>query len=68
MKYMIFFTGLASTPWSVGLYCITTSEVISEIGINEPTDRECRAKFQKYRSLLQKKYECLDLQDPYFSC
>ena len=59
MRYMLFYTGLASTPFSVGLKNITTGEVICEISTNEPTGKATRAKRDKYMDILKNKYSTL---------
>lgn len=59
MKYIIFYTGLASTPFSVGLKCLTTNEVICEISTARPSGKETRKSYEKYVSVLKRKYQNL---------
>lgn len=59
MKYMLFYTGLASTPDTVGLKCLTTNEVIHEISVSEPTGKGTRARYQKMIGILKNKYSHL---------
>ncbi len=59
MKYMLFFTGLASTPNSVGLKNMDTNEVVCEISTDRPTGKETRAAYEKYSKLLKQKYNLL---------
>jgi hypothetical protein len=59
MKYIIFYTGLASTPDSVGLKNLTTNEVICEISCSRSTGKETREKYQKYKKILNTKYSNL---------
>jgi hypothetical protein len=61
MNYMLFYTGLVSTPFSVGLKCLTTNEIICEISTNRPTGKETRKIFNKYRNLLKQKYSHLEM-------
>jgi len=56
MKYMLFYTGLASTPNTVGLKCLTTGEIINEISVAMPTGNETRTKYNKIMSKLKEKY------------
>ena len=39
MKYRLFYTGMASTPDSVGLFCVTTSEIICQIETSMETGK-----------------------------
>ena len=39
MQYMIFYTGLASMPNSIGLKCITTNEIICQIETALPSGK-----------------------------
>ncbi|MEO7048965.1 MAG: hypothetical protein ABI091_26920 [Ferruginibacter sp.] len=59
MKYGIFFTGLCSTPYTIGLINWTTGEKIHEIEIKGETGKSIRANFEKKRDLLNKKYKLL---------
>ena len=61
MKYMLFFTGVASTPNSVGLKNLTTGEIVHEISTSRPTGKETRAMYTKYMSILKRKYSLLVL-------
>ena len=56
MNYILFYTGLASTPNTVGLKCINTGEVIHEISVACNSGRNTRKKYNKYLSILNKKY------------
>ena len=62
MDYILFYTGLASTPNSVGLKNITTNEIIHEISTDRPTGKETRKAYQKYMGVLKRKY--LNLTTP----
>lgn len=53
---MIFYTGLASTPNSIGLMCLTTNEVICEISTRRPTGKGTRKRFQKIKKKLNEKF------------
>ncbi len=57
MSYLIFYTGLASTPNSVGLKNLSNNEVIHEIDCSRPTGKETREKYQKYLTILKNKYQ-----------
>lgn len=59
MEYMIFYKGLASTPDSIGLKCLTTNEIICEIQTSCKSGKETRKKFQKYKTLLNNKFSSL---------
>ena len=61
MKYMLFFTGVASTPNSVGLKNLTTGEIVHEISTSRPTGKETRAMYTKYMGILKRKYSLLVL-------
>ena len=58
---MLYFTGLASTPNSVGLKNLTTGEIVHEISTSRPTGKETRAMYIKYMSILKRKYSLLVL-------
>ena len=60
MKYTLFYTGLASNPFSVGLKCLTTQEVICEISCDRPTGKETRKAYQKYSKILKSKFSNLN--------
>lgn len=53
---MLFYTGLASTPYSVGLLNITTGERICEISTARETGKETRKAYQKYMTILKSKF------------
>lgn len=59
MNYMLFYTGCASTPNSVGLMVIETGEVIHEISTDRPTGKETRKRYEKFIKLLRSKYSNL---------
>jgi len=56
MKYRLFFTGLCSTPWTVGLLNTTTGEKIHEISVDCETGKETRRKYEKMMVKLKTKY------------
>jgi hypothetical protein len=56
---MLFYTGLASTPNTVGLKNLTTGEKIHEISCARPTGKETRACYQKYAGILKSKYKSI---------
>ena len=56
---MLFFTGLASTPNSIGLKCLSTNEIICSIETSRPSGKDTRKAYQKYVSILKKKYDIL---------
>lgn len=51
MKYMLFFTGVASASNSVGLKNLTTGEIVHEISTSRPTGKETRAMYAKYMGI-----------------
>lgn len=55
-KYGLFFTGLCSTPDSIGLINRTTNEIISEISTSRPSGKETRRLYDKYSAILKRKY------------
>jgi len=57
MEYMVFYTGLASTPNSVGLKCLTTNEIIHQINVAMPSGKDTRVKYEKFKTLLLNKYK-----------
>lgn len=59
MKYIIFYTGLASTPFTVGLKCLTTNEIVCEISCSRETGKETRKAYEKYKDILNSKYSNL---------
>lgn len=56
MRYMLFYTGLASTPDTVGLKNVTTGEVIHEVSVSRPSGVETRKQYNKVVNLLKTKY------------
>jgi hypothetical protein len=60
MNYYIYFKGLASTPYEVGLMNKDTNEVVCCVSWDCKTSKEDRAKYTKYMSILKKKYGNLD--------
>ena len=56
-KYRLFYTGVASTPNSVGIISETTNEKLCEIDVAMPTGKETREKYDKIIGFLQKKFE-----------
>ena len=59
MQYMLFYTGLASTPDMVGLKCLTTGEIICNIRVSMPSGKATRAKYQRMIAKLESKYSNL---------
>lgn len=59
MKYYIYFTGLASTPNEIGLFCLTTNEVICRISTSRETGKDTRKAFQKYKKILNNKFKSI---------
>ena len=59
MRYMIFYTGVASTPSTVGLQNLTTGEKICEINCSRPTGKGTRKAYEKYKSILNNKFKSL---------
>jgi hypothetical protein len=59
MKYMLFYTGVASTPDTVGLKCLTNNEIIHEISVSMPSGKETREKYSKFMGILKRKYSTL---------
>lgn len=59
MKYRLFFTGLCSTPFTVGLLCETTNEVIHEINVDCPKSSDSRKRYDKMMGILKVKYSTL---------
>jgi hypothetical protein len=59
MKYMLFYTGLCSTPWTVGLLNVTTGEKIHEISVDCEKSKDSRIKYNKFMDILKRKYESL---------
>ena len=56
-NYGIFFTGVASTPNTVGLINWSNMEKIHEISCARPTGKETRKMYEKYSKILQSKYK-----------
>ncbi len=56
-NYGIFYTGLASTPNSIGLMNWTTKEKISEISCSRRTGKATRAAYERYSAILKQKYK-----------
>lgn len=56
MKYIIFYTGLASTPNSIGLKCITTNMVVCEIETARPSGKETRKRYNKMKNYITETY------------
>ena len=56
---MLFYTGLASTPSSVGLKNLTTNEIVCEISTDRPSGKDTRKAYQKYMGILKSKYNHL---------
>jgi hypothetical protein len=59
MTYYIFVRGLASTPTYIGLKCLETKEVICGISTDAPTSKECRQKYEKYKTILNNKFKSI---------
>jgi len=59
MEYQIFILGLASTPHTVTLECVTTGEIIQRICVARPTGRATRERYNKVIKLLNKKYKSI---------
>lgn len=59
MKYILFYTGVALTPNSAGLKCLTTNEIIFEISTSRPSGKETRKRYNKIMNKLKEKYNCL---------
>jgi len=53
---MLFYSGLASTPYSVGLKNLSTNEVVCEISTDRLSGKETRKAYQKYMGILKRKY------------
>lgn len=56
---MLFYTGLASTPNSVGLKCTNTGEIICQIETSMPTGKATREKYGKYVKILKEKFAAI---------
>ena len=50
---------MASTPDSVGLFCVTTSEIICQIETSMETGKATREKYGKMYEILNSKYSAL---------
>ena len=59
MNYYIFYRGLASCPFGIGLFCTTTNEVVCYIETAMPTGKQSRQKFDRMRKKLNDKYSIL---------
>jgi len=59
MVYRLFYTGLASTPNSVGLLCSTTNDVVCEISTSRPSGKETRKVYEKMKNKLKEKFGSL---------
>jgi hypothetical protein len=59
MNYMLFYTGLASTPNTVGLKNLDTGEKIHEITVARDSGKETRLMYNKYMGILKRKYSSL---------
>lgn len=59
MTYMIYYCGPASTPWEIGLMCISTREIICRISTHRLTGKETRKAFNKYRNILETKFKSI---------
>ena len=59
MNYMIFYSGVASTPYEVGLKNLTTNEIVCRISTDRPKGEDCRKAYKKYLGILNKKYKHL---------
>lgn len=57
--YGIFFTGVCSTPSTIGLINWATGEKIIEISTDRTTGKATRAAYEKYKSILENKYKPL---------
>ena len=56
MEYVLFYTGLASTPNTIGLKCKTTGEIIHEYNVAMSRGSENRKKYDRIKNLLSQKY------------
>jgi len=59
MKYRLFYTGLCSTPWTVGLLNVTTGEKIHEISVDCENSKDSVIKYKKFTGILKRKYQSL---------
>ena len=59
MHYYLFYTGLASTPNTVGIMCLTTNEVGHQVNVSMPSGRETRDKYYKFVNILKTKYSSI---------
>lgn len=55
-NYGIFFSGLCSTPNTVGLINWATGEKICEISCSRKTGKKTRKAFDKYSNILKRAY------------
>jgi len=56
---MLFYTGVASTPNSAGLKCLTTNEIVCEISTSKPSGKETRICYNKIMNKLKEKFSSL---------
>lgn len=59
MKYNLFFTGLCSTPFTVGVKD-ENNIVVEEIDVSRPSGKETRKVYQKALKELKKRYKTSD--------
>lgn len=57
--FMLFTTGLASTPHSILIKCMKTGKIIEEIVTSKPSGRDTRQAYESARILLTQKYNHL---------
>lgn len=55
-KPKLFYTGLASTPDTVGVEDEVSGETIEEINVSKPSGKETRKKYETTKKYLIKKY------------
>jgi len=56
VRYHVFFTGVASTPHSVGVRCMTTGIIICEVTTSRPSGKDTRELYEKERKKLETHY------------
>jgi hypothetical protein len=59
MEHIIFFTGLASTPFTVGVKNVKTKKVVEEINVSKPSGKETRKAYNKAKTELQTRHKLL---------
>jgi len=59
MEYQIFILGLASTPHTVTLECVTTGEIIQRVCVARKTGKATRKRYNKIINILNKKYKSI---------